>query len=72
MKRKLALMFIVIVLALVGLSIRIVYINETNGEKYTKKMLQQQDVIFFHDLAYEAQKAMEEDALRAMKVFANM
>lgn len=43
MKRKLALMFIVIVLALVGLSIRIVYINETNGEKYTKKVLQQQE-----------------------------
>ena len=43
MKRKLALMFIVIVLALVGLSIRIVYINETNGDKYTKKVLQQQE-----------------------------
>lgn len=43
MKRKLALMFIVIVLALVGLSIRIVYINETNGEKYTKKVLAQQE-----------------------------
>ena len=43
MKRKLALMFGVIVLALVGLSIRIVYINETNGDKYTKKVLQQQE-----------------------------
>lgn len=43
MKRKLALIFIVIVLALVGLSIRIVYINETNGEKYTKKVLAQQE-----------------------------
>ena len=43
MKRKLALMFVVIVLALVGLSIRIVYINKTNGEKYTKKVLQQQE-----------------------------
>lgn len=43
MKRKLALMFIVIVLALVGLSVRIVYINKTNGEKYTKKVLQQQE-----------------------------
>ena len=43
MKRKLALMFIVIVLALVGLSVRIVYINETNGDKYTKKVLQQQE-----------------------------
>lgn len=43
MKRKLALMFAIIVLALVGLSIRIVYINETNGDKYTKKVLQQQE-----------------------------
>ena len=43
MKQKLALMFVLIVLALVGLSIRIVYINETNGDKYTKKVLQQQE-----------------------------
>lgn len=43
MKQKLALIFVVIVLALVGLSVRIVYINETNGEKYTKKVLQQQE-----------------------------
>lgn len=43
MKQKLALIFIFIVLALVGLSIRIVYINKTNGEKYTKKVLQQQE-----------------------------
>ena len=43
MKRKLALMFVVIVLALVGLSVRIVYINKTNGDKYTKKVLQQQE-----------------------------
>ena len=43
MKQKLALIFAVIVLALVGLSVRIVYINETNGEKYTKKVLQQQE-----------------------------
>lgn len=43
MRGKLALMFVVIVLALVGLSIRIVYINKTNGDKYTKKVLQQQE-----------------------------
>ncbi len=43
LKQKLALIFVVIVLALVGLSVRIVYINETNGEKYTKKILQQQE-----------------------------
>ena len=43
MKKKLALMFGVIVLALVGLVGRVFYINETNGEKYTKKVLQQQE-----------------------------
>ncbi|MGN0334067.1 MAG: peptidoglycan D,D-transpeptidase FtsI family protein [Lachnospiraceae bacterium] len=43
MKRKLALMFAVVVLALVGLSVRLVYINKTNGEKYTKKVLAQQE-----------------------------
>ena len=43
LKQKLALIFSVIVLALVGLSVRIVYINETNGDKYTKKVLQQQE-----------------------------
>lgn len=43
MKQKLALIFVIIVLALVGLSIRIVYINKTNGDKYTKKVLQQQE-----------------------------
>ena len=43
LKQKLAFIFFVIVLALVGLSVRIVYINETNGEKYTKKVLQQQE-----------------------------
>lgn len=43
MRQKLALIFGLIVLALVGLSIRIVYINKTNGDKYTKKVLQQQE-----------------------------
>ena len=43
LKQKLALIFAVIVLALVGLSVRIVYINKTNGDKYTKKILQQQE-----------------------------
>lgn len=43
MRKKLVLIFGVIVLALVGLSIRIVYINKTNGDKYTKKVLQQQE-----------------------------
>ena len=43
MKNKLTIIFSFIVIALIGLTIRIVYINETNGEKYTKKVLQQQE-----------------------------
>lgn len=43
MKRKLALLFTIIVLALVGVDVRLAYITETNGEKYTKKVLAQQD-----------------------------
>lgn len=42
-KGKLVQIFVIVVLALVGLSIRIVYINKTNGEKYSKKVLSQQD-----------------------------
>ena len=43
MKRKLALVFALIVLALLGVSVRLAYINKTSGEKYTKKVLAQQD-----------------------------
>jgi len=43
MKRKLALLFTIIVLALIGVNIRLAYINRTNGDKYTKKVLAQQD-----------------------------
>lgn len=43
MKRKLALLFTIIVLALIGVNIRLAYINKTNGDKYTKKVLAQQD-----------------------------
>ena len=43
MKGKLALLFTIIVLALIGVNIRLAYINKTNGEKYTKKVLAQQD-----------------------------
>ncbi len=43
MKGKLALLFTIIVLALIGVDIRLAYINKTNGEKYTKKVLAQQD-----------------------------
>jgi hypothetical protein len=34
-----------------------------------KKMLEEQEVTFYHDLALAAQKAMEADAERAMRVF---
>lgn len=43
MKRKLALLFVVIVLILIGILIRLVYINRVSGEQYTKKVLSQQD-----------------------------
>ncbi len=42
-KSKLALLFTIIVLALIGVDIRLAYINKTNGDKYTKKVLAQQD-----------------------------
>lgn len=43
MKRKLALLFVVIVLILIGIIVRLVYINKVSGEQYTKKVLAQQD-----------------------------
>ena len=42
MQKKLVLLFIAIVLAFVGLIIRATYINASNGEKYTKIVLDQQ------------------------------
>ena len=42
-KRKLALTFSVIVLALAGIMIRLVYINRVSGDQYTMKVLAQQD-----------------------------
>lgn len=43
MKRKLALLFTIIVLALIGVNVRLAYISKTNGDKYTKRVLAQQD-----------------------------
>ena len=43
MKRKLALVFALIVLALMGVNVRLAYINKTSGDRYTKKVLAQQD-----------------------------
>jgi stage V sporulation protein D (sporulation-specific penicillin-binding protein) len=42
MQMKLAVLFIVIMLALIGLSLRITYINVQSGDKYTKQVLTQQ------------------------------
>ena len=42
MQKKLVLLFVSIVLAFVGLIARVTYINATNGEKYTKIVLDQQ------------------------------
>ena len=41
MRKKLAGLFFVVLLALVGLAIRITYINATNGEQYKRQVLSQ-------------------------------
>ena len=42
------------------------------GTQAVKELLEKEDVTFFHDLALAAEKAMSEDAERAMKVFAGV
>lgn len=42
------------------------------GTKAVKSLLEKEDVTFFHDLALAAQKAMQADAEKAMRVFAGM
>ena len=42
------------------------------GKNAVQELLQREDVTFFHDLALAAQKAMEADAEKAMRVFAGM
>lgn len=42
------------------------------GTNAVKELLQKEDVTFFHDLALAAQKAMETDAEKAMRVFAGL
>ena len=39
------------------------------GTQAVKELLKKEDVTFFHDLALAAQKAMEEDAEKAMRIF---
>ena len=42
------------------------------GVNAVKAKLESEDVTFFHDLALAAQHAMEENAEKAMRVFANL
>lgn len=42
MQKKLAVLFLFVLLAFVGLSVRLVKINEENGERYKKQVLSQQ------------------------------
>lgn len=42
------------------------------GTMAVKELLKREDVTFFHDLALAAQKAMEEDVKKAMRVFAGI
>ena len=42
------------------------------GKNAVQELLQREDVTFFHDLALAAQKAMEADAEKAMRVFVGM
>lgn len=42
MQKKLALLFLFIVLALIGLNVRLTYINAKSGKQYAKKVLSQQ------------------------------
>jgi len=43
MKRKLALLFVIIVLILIGIFGWLIYIIRVSGEQYTRKVLSQQD-----------------------------
>ena len=42
------------------------------GTQAVKELLEKEDVTFFHDLALAAEKAMSEDAEKAMRVFAGI
>ncbi len=42
------------------------------GVQAVRDMLEKEEVTFFHDLALAAQKAMEQDAEKAMRVFAGL
>ena len=42
------------------------------GTNAVRALLERQDVTFFHDLALAAEKAMEENAENAMRIFAGL
>ena len=42
------------------------------GTQAVKELLEKEDVTFFHDLAFAAEKAMEADAEKAMRIFAGL
>ena len=42
------------------------------GTCAVRQLLEQEEITFFHDLALAAQKAMEQDAEKAMRIFAGM
>ncbi len=42
------------------------------GTAAVKEMLESEDVTFFHDLALAAEKAMKDDAIKAMRIFAGL
>ena len=42
MQKKLVVLFLIVLLAFMGLSARLIYINNTNGEQYKKQILSQQ------------------------------
>lgn len=43
MKKKSIVLFVIVIMLLFGLAVRILYINSTNGEKYTVQVLSQQN-----------------------------
>ena len=47
-------------------------LTDTHKFHVLKELLEKEDVTFFHDLALTAQKAMETDAEKAMRVFAGL
>ena len=46
MQKKLVVLFGIVLLAFVGLSLRLIYINRDNGEQYKKQVLEQQEYYY--------------------------